>query len=68
VVVEKVAGISMALREQSVASGEIARNVERVAAMAAENCTIVAGNAATAGQLEQLSEALEAGVNRFKLN
>lgn len=68
VVVTKVADISTALREQSTASAEIARNVERVAAMAAENCTIVAGNAETAEQLEHLSEALEAGVNRFKLN
>ena len=66
-VVEKVAGISDALREQSAASTEIARNVDRVARMAEENCALVAGNAATAGQLEGLSEGLEAEVRRFRL-
>ena len=67
-VVEKVADISHALREQSVASTEIARNVEQVARMAEENCAAVAGNAATAAQLERLSESLEAEVRRFRLS
>ena len=66
-VVDSVAHISSALREQSVASAEIARNVERVAHMAEENCAAVAGNAGTAAQLESLSEGLDAEVRRFKL-
>lgn len=66
-VVEKVADISHALREQSVASTEIASHVEQVARMAEENCAAVAGNAATAAQLERLSESLEAEVRRFRL-
>jgi methyl-accepting chemotaxis protein len=60
-VVDSVAHISSALREQSVASAEIARNVERVARMAGENCAAVAGNAGTAAQLESLSEGLDRG-------
>mgnify|MGYP002377627530 CR=1 FL=1 len=66
-VVERAAQISTALREQSVASGEIARNVERVARMAEENCAAVAGNAATASELEILSQGLETEVRRFRL-
>ena len=66
-VVDSVARISSALREQSVVSAEIARNVERVARMAGENCAAVAGNAGTAAQLESLSEGLDAEVRRFKL-
>ncbi len=66
-VVEKVADISDALREQSAASTEIAHNVDRVARMAEENCALVAGNAATAMPLEGLSEGLEAEVRRFRL-
>lgn len=66
-VVDSVAHISSALREQSVASAEIARNVERVAQMAGENCAAVAGNAGTAAQLESLSQGLDNEVRRFKL-
>jgi methyl-accepting chemotaxis protein len=67
-VVDSVAHISSALREQSVASAEIARNVERVAQMAGENCAAVAGNAGTAAQLESLSQGLDNEVRRFKLS
>jgi methyl-accepting chemotaxis protein len=66
-VVERVAQISHALREQSAASSEIARNVERVARMAGENSAAVAGNAATARQLDSLAQGLEAEANRFRL-
>jgi len=67
-VVAKVADISAALREQSTASTEIAQNVDRVARMAEENHAAVAGNAATAAQLESLSESLESTVRRFRLS
>ena len=66
-VVEKVAGISQALHDQSVASTAIARNVESVARMAEESCAAVAGNAATAVQLERLSADLQGEVRRFRL-
>ena len=66
-VVEKVADISKALHDQSVASTGIARNVESVARMAEENCAAVAGNAATAVQLERLSADLQGEVRRFRL-
>jgi methyl-accepting chemotaxis protein len=66
-VVETVADISSSLREQSAASTEIAKNVERIAQMAEENSSAVAENASTATHLERLSEGLEAEVCRFKL-
>jgi methyl-accepting chemotaxis protein len=66
-VVSRVADISKALGEQNVASSEIGRNVEQVARMAEENRAAVAGNAATAAQLERLAEGLEAEVRRFRL-
>lgn len=67
-VVAKVADISDALREQSTASAEVAHNVDRVARMAEENHAVVAGNAATATQLESLSEGLGSAVRRFRLS
>ena len=66
-VVDRVAHITNALHEQSVASAEIAQNVEKVARMAEENCAAVAENAGTAAHLERLSESLAAEVRRFKL-
>jgi methyl-accepting chemotaxis protein len=66
-VVETVSEISSSLREQSVASTEIAKNVEHIAQMAEENNAAVAENAATATQLERLSETLESEARRFKL-
>ncbi|MCM8610883.1 methyl-accepting chemotaxis protein [Accumulibacter sp.] len=66
-VVSKVAGISQALHEQNAASSDIARNVDSVARMAQANNSAVAGNAATAEQLAQLSASLEGEVSRFRL-
>jgi len=67
-VVDTVADISSSLHEQSAASTEIARNVERIAQMAEENSAAVSENATTATQLERLSEGLETEVRRFKLD
>lgn len=67
-VVDTVGDISTSLREQSAASTEIAKNVERIAQMAEENSSAVAENADTANHLERLSESLEAEVRRFKLS
>ncbi|MCM8595260.1 methyl-accepting chemotaxis protein [Accumulibacter sp.] len=66
-VVDRVAQITAALHAHSVASAEIARNVETVARMAEDNRGAVAENAATAAQLQHLSESLEAEVRRFRL-
>lgn len=65
-VVESVAEISVALREQAAASTEIAQNVERIAQMAEENDAAAGTNAATAGRLLQLAETLSAQVARFR--
>ena len=66
-VVETVGDISSSLREQSAASTEIGRNVERIARMAEENNAAVIENATTAARLESLSEGLESEIQRFKL-
>ncbi|HET7775137.1 MAG TPA: methyl-accepting chemotaxis protein [Azospira sp.] len=65
-VVDMVSDISSSLREQSAASTEIAKNVERIAQMAEENSAAVTENASTAGQLENLAEALQAEASRFQ--
>lgn len=65
-VVESVAEISVALREQAAASTEIAQNVERIAQMAEENDAAAGVNAATAGRLLQLAETLSSQVARFR--
>ena len=65
-VVDAVAEISIALREQATASTEIAQNVERIAQMAEENDSAARGNADTAGNLRQLAESLSSEVARFR--
>ena len=65
-VVDAVAEISTALREQSAASTEIAQNVERIAQMAEENDSAARSNADTAGNLRQLAESLSSEVARFR--
>ncbi len=66
-VVETVSDISSALREQSAASTEIARNVEHIAEMAEENNSVVSENADTAHELERLAEGLQAEIRRFRV-
>lgn len=67
-VVGTINDISLALKEQGVASTEIARNVERIAQMAEENSAAVAGTAQTAQQMEQLASGLLAAVRRFRVS
>ncbi|MBI2307754.1 MAG: methyl-accepting chemotaxis protein [Rhodocyclales bacterium] len=67
-VVATVAEISDALREQSTASTEIAKNVEHIAEMAEENNSVVAENAGTAHELERLAEGLQAEIRRFRVS
>ncbi|HET6719450.1 MAG TPA: methyl-accepting chemotaxis protein, partial [Rhodocyclaceae bacterium] len=65
-VVDSVSEISLSLREQSQASTDLARNVERIAQMSEENSATVAENAATADELQRLASELRNAVNRFR--
>ncbi|MCL2523979.1 MAG: methyl-accepting chemotaxis protein [Betaproteobacteria bacterium] len=65
-VVEAVTDISGALGEQTVASTEIAKNVERIAQMAEQNNAAARTNADTAENLHQLAETIGQEVARFR--
>ncbi len=66
-IISAVDQISMALQEQSVASQDVARNVERIAQMAQAANQGIAGASQSAGRIEQLARTLEAKVREFKL-
>jgi methyl-accepting chemotaxis protein len=65
-VVGVVDQISLALREQTVASQDVARNVERIAQMSMENSEAVADTSRTAQGLQQLALSLEKQVASFR--
>ncbi|KAA3654146.1 MAG: methyl-accepting chemotaxis protein [Proteobacteria bacterium] len=65
--VSAVNEISNALREQSVASNEIAANVERIAQMSEENSASTRQAHATAAQLQSLAEGTLNAVRVFRL-
>ncbi|MDT3736036.1 MAG: methyl-accepting chemotaxis protein [Denitratisoma sp.] len=67
-VVSSVSDISLALREQSSASAEIAANVERIAQMAEENNAAVAASTATARRMEQLAAVLQGDIRRYRVS
>lgn len=62
-----VGDIANALREQSVASNDIARRVEQMAQMTEENSASVWQTAAAAQQLDSVSSALEATSRQFRI-
>ena len=62
-----VGGISSAMDEQSLASNEIARGVERIAQMAERNSADVRNTAETVLRLEQMAAALQTEVKRFRV-
>lgn len=66
-VVVTVGDISVALREQTAASAEIAQNVEMIARMAESNVQAVRQTAYTASGLESSVVALAEGVKRFRV-
>ncbi|MES2352981.1 MAG: methyl-accepting chemotaxis protein [Pseudomonadota bacterium] len=66
-VVRVIGDISVALKEQSVASSDIAKNVERIAQMADRNHSAVAETATTARELERLAGTLQHEINRFQV-
>lgn len=65
-VVGVVDQISLALREQTVASQDVARNVERIAQMSVHNSEAVAETSRTAQGLQQLALTLEKQVASFR--
>ena len=66
-VVQVVHEINLALKEQSQASNDIARNVESIAQAGELNSTAVASLAMTAEQLKAVAAHLQSGVERFRL-
>ena len=66
-VVSSVNDISNALKEQGVASNDIAANVEKIAQMSEENSAATREAADTAHQLEQLAANTRAAVSVFRV-
>jgi len=66
-VLDAVEDISSALGEQSVASNQIARNVEKIAQMTEENSAAVNEVLQAANHLEGLSATLRTSVDQFKV-
>ncbi|MDD4912512.1 MAG: methyl-accepting chemotaxis protein [Sideroxydans sp.] len=59
--------IATAINEQSIASGEIARNVEKIAQMAEENHAAVRSNTDEISRLESLAKDLQGAVSKFRV-
>ncbi|WP_296218763.1 methyl-accepting chemotaxis protein [Pseudomonas sp. UBA2684] len=66
-VISVVDQISIALREQTEASQDVARNVERIAQMSQQNSQAVEETSLTAHSLNQLAKGLEQQVAQFRL-
>lgn len=62
-----VRDITAALREQSAAHDQVARNVERVAQMAEGNTAEMMRIAAAARELDGLADTLHSAVGRFRI-
>jgi methyl-accepting chemotaxis protein len=62
-----VSDIAASVSEQSIASTEIARNVEKIAQMSEENHAAVQSNTRDAMQLDKLAQELQAAVSNFKV-
>ncbi|WP_153116432.1 methyl-accepting chemotaxis protein [Rhodocyclus tenuis] len=62
-----VRSIAEGTREQSAASQEIARLIERIAQMAEENTATAANNASQAESLQRLADELQGMLARFRL-
>jgi methyl-accepting chemotaxis protein len=62
-----VRDIAASVGEQSIASTEIARNVEKIAQMAEENHAAVGSNSQDIIHLEQVAKALQQAVGRFRV-
>jgi methyl-accepting chemotaxis protein len=62
-----VGDISKAIREQGVASTNIARQVESIAQMSEENCAIAQSIAHAAQEMAQVSHTMQDTVRKFKV-
>lgn len=62
-----VRDIASSVGEQSIASTEIARNVEKIAQMSEENYAAVESNSQEIVRLEQLARELQSAVSRFRV-
>ena len=62
-----VSDIAASVGEQSLASTEIARNVEKIAQMSEENHAAVESNSQDIVRLEQLARELQGAVSRFRV-
>jgi methyl-accepting chemotaxis protein len=62
-----VSDIAASVSEQSVASSEIARNVEKIAQMSEENYASVQSNTQDVIQLDKLAKELHDAVSKFKV-
>ncbi|HSI96255.1 MAG TPA: methyl-accepting chemotaxis protein [Methylophilaceae bacterium] len=62
-----VDNITISVREQNIASGEIARNIEHIAVMAEENTASITQTASAATRLEELARNLKESVKRFQV-
>jgi methyl-accepting chemotaxis protein len=58
--------IAVSVKEQTIASNDIAKHVERIAQMTEENHAAVAQAAKAAGSLQSLASGLQEAVGRFK--
>jgi methyl-accepting chemotaxis protein len=67
-VVESISEISLAVREQSTASADIARQVEQIAVGSEENSAAVRSTASAAKELEAVSLALQQATTHFRLS
>ncbi|WP_440025981.1 methyl-accepting chemotaxis protein [Chromobacterium amazonense] len=63
---EKTSEIAGAMREQSTASNDAAKNVERIASMGVENGQSVESSSEMAQQLSQLAHGLDQAISRFR--
>jgi methyl-accepting chemotaxis protein-2 (aspartate sensor receptor) len=66
-VIASVTSISHALEEQTAATSEIARNVEKIASMADDSNVMAKKSAEQAGDLEKLAESLRTRVAHFTI-
>ncbi|MEI7457133.1 MAG: methyl-accepting chemotaxis protein [Nitrosomonadales bacterium] len=62
-----VSDIATSVNEQSIASADIARNVEKIAQMSEENYAAIESNTHEIVRLEQLAKELQSAVSRFKV-
>jgi len=62
-----VVDIVSSITEQTLASTEIARNVEKIAQMSEENYAAVVSNTNEIVRLEQLAKELSGAVGRFRV-